>query len=479
MPGRPDGLPSMPGRQAGLPSLRALVVDDDKNTLDALAELVAEEGFEVHKAASLRDARRRLHAEPADVVLVDLILPDGSGFDLIQEIQESSESADAVDVVVITGHASVETAVEALRRGASDYLTKPVSVARLKIVLANFKRTHDLRHRVRELSGKLRELGHFGPLVGASPPMQTVYDLVTRVAPSSASALITGESGTGKELVAETVHRLSRRASKPYLVVNCGALSPALIESELFGHERGSFTGADRAHHGYFERADGGTLLLDEVSEMPPELQVKLLRVLEAGAVMRVGGSKPLKVDVRIIAATNRDLDAAVAQGKFRQDLLYRLKVFPIPLPPLRERGDDVEHLSEHFLAELNQQEGAQKSLSAAAIATLRRYNWPGNVRELRNVIHRAFLMADEVIGPAELSSELSHFTPITREEWLSVSPEMSLADVERRQILAALDHFSGDRRKAAAALGVSLRTLYNRINQYQSPGAKSGAASN
>jgi DNA-binding NtrC family response regulator len=485
MPGRQDGLPSpgrqdglgSPGGQDGLRSLRALVVDDDKNTLDALAELVADEGFDVHKAATLREARRRLHAEPVDVVLVDLILPDGSGFDLIQELQEGQRSTDAVDVVVITGHASVETAVEALRRGAADYLTKPVSVPRIKIVLANLKRTHDLRHRVRELSGKLRELGHFGPLVGASAAMQAVYDLVTRVAPSSASALITGESGTGKELVAETVHKLSRRSAKPYLVVNCGALSPALIESELFGHERGSFTGADRAHHGYFERADGGTLLLDEVSEMPPELQVKLLRVLEAGAVMRVGGSKPVKVDVRIVAATNRDLDVAVAKGKFRQDLLYRLKVFPIPLPPLRERGDDVERLAEHFLAELNQQENAHKTLSRAAVSALRRHNWPGNVRELKNVIHRAFLMADTAIGPAELSPDLSRLTPGLDEEWLSIPPEMSLADVERRQILAALEHFAGDRRKAAAALGVSLRTLYNRLTQYQSAGAKPNGA--
>jgi DNA-binding NtrC family response regulator len=275
--------------------------------------------------------------------------------------------------------------------------------------------------------------------------------------------LITGETGTGKELVAETVHKLSRRASAPYLVVNCAAISPTLIDSELFGHERGSFTGADRVHHGYFERADRGTLFLDEVSEMPLDLQSKLLRVLESGAVARVGGEKMLKIDVRIIAASNRDLEAAVAEGRFREDLLYRLNLFPIRLPPLRERADDIEALTEHFLAELNRQEGAHKTLAPATAAILRRCAWPGNVRELKNVIHRALILAEQEIGPAHLAPELSGHGPAAR----LPSALTTLAEAERRLILAALEHFEGDRRKAAEALGVSLRTLYNRLREY------------
>jgi DNA-binding NtrC family response regulator len=444
--------------------LRALVVDDDKNSLRALAALVKKEGFATTAAGSLREARSRLQVEPPDVVLIDLVLPDGTGFDLLEAL---GEVAAAAEVVVITGHASVDTAVEALRRGATDYLTKPVDMARLKTVLANVARTHELKEQIHELRGQLRQLGHFGNLVGASPAMQQVYDLVTRVAPTSASVLITGESGTGKELVAETIHQVSRRASKPFLAVNCGAVSPTLIESELFGHERGSFTGAERLHRGYFERADGGSLFLDEVSEMPPELQVKLLRVLETGSISRVGGDKPVAVDVRAIAATNRDLDEFVAQGKFRQDLLYRLKVFPIQLPPLRERGEDIDALAEHFLQELNRQEGSQKRLTPEALAALRGYNWPGNVRELRNVLHRAFIVAEETIDREALPSEVSGIGAPAKKQSLHVAPGTPLAEIERRLILASLEHYGGDKKKTAGALGISLKTLYNRLNEY------------
>jgi two-component system response regulator AtoC len=440
--------------------LHALVVEDDKNTLGALAELVADEGFAVETATSLRAARARLAAQTPDVVLLDLILPDGTGFDLIQDLQGQT---DRVEIVVITGHASVSTAVEALRHGAGDYLTKPVDTARLKLMLANLARTRALRPRLSELRRQVRQGGRFGPLVGASPAMQQVYDLVSRVAPSSAAVLITGESGTGKELVAETVHELSRRANEPYLVVNCAAISPTLIDSELFGHERGSFTGADRVHHGYFERAHRGTLFLDEVSEMPLDLQSKLLRVLESGAVARVGGEKMLKIDVRIIAASNRDLEAAVAAGRFREDLLYRLNLFPIRLPPLRERVEDIEALTEHFLAELNRQEDTHKTLAPATAAILRRCAWPGNVRELKNVIHRAIILAEQEIAPAHLAPELTGHGAAAR----LPSVLTTLAEAERRLILAALEHFEGDRRKAAEALGVSLRTLYSRLREY------------
>jgi two-component system, NtrC family, response regulator AtoC len=447
--------------------LHALVVDDDKSSQRALATLVAEQGFAAQTAGSLQEARGRLLAEPPDVVLLDLILPDGTGFDLIQDLQKQTDHA---EIVVITGHASVDTAVEALRFGACDYLTKPVDAARLRTMLANLARTRDLRPRIGELRRQVRQLGRFGPLVGSSPAMQQVYDLVGLVAPSTASVLITGESGTGKELVAQTVHELSRRQGKPYLVVNCAAVSPNLIDSDLFGHERGSFTGAERVHHGYFERAEGGTLFLDEVSEMPPELQAKLLRVLEAGVLARVGGEKLVKIDVRIIAATNRDLDAAVAEGKFRRDLLYRLKVFPIHLPPLRERSEDIAALAESFLGELNQQEGTRKALAPTTVAILRRCAWPGNVRELKNVVHRAFILAKEEsyeIGPSCLAPELSGKGPAADDGRLPGSIE-TLAQAERRLIFASLDHFGGDKRRAADALGVSLRTLYNRLREYE-----------
>ncbi|HXO40641.1 MAG TPA: sigma-54 dependent transcriptional regulator, partial [Thermoanaerobaculia bacterium] len=377
--------------------------------------------------------------------------------------------ADRAEIVVITGQASVSTAVEALRCGASDYLTKPVDATRLRAMLTNLARTLELRPEIGALRRQVRELGHFGPLVGSSPAMQQVYDHVALVAPSTASVLITGESGTGKELVAQTVHELSRRKGKPYLVVNCAAVSANLIDSDLFGHERGSFTGAERVHHGYFERADGGTLFLDEVSEMPPELQAKLLRVLEAGVLARVGGEKLVKIDVRIIAASNRDLDAAVAEGKFRRDLLYRLKVFPIHLPSLRERSEDIAALAESFLAELNQQEGSRKTLAPTTVAILGRCAWPGNVRELKNVVHRAFILATEEdgeIGPSCLAPELSGHVPTADGARFPGSIE-TLAEAEQRLILASLDHFGGDKRRAAEALGVSLRTFYNRLHEY------------
>ena len=452
--------------------LRALIVDDDKSSLRALTQLVKNEGFVTVGAANLQEARGRLQVEPPDLILIDLMLPDGSGLDLVEDL---GEGADKTSVVVITGHASVETAVEALRRGASDYLTKPVDMARLKAVLVNVARTHELKVKITELRGQLRELGRFGDMVGGSPPMQHVYDLIGKVAPTNATVLVAGESGTGKELVAQTLHQLSRRAAKPFLAVNCGAISPNLIESELFGHERGSFTGADRQHRGYFERADGGTLLLDEISEMPPELQVKLLRVLETSGVPRVGGDKLVRVDVRVIAATNRDLEQAVAEGKLRQDLLYRLKVFPIPLPPLRERGNDVLALAEFFLEELNREEGAKKRFTDEAYTAIASHRWPGNVRELKNVIHRAFILAEDEIGPEMLPSEIAQAreraAAAAAGDGLRLRPGTPLADMERRLIELSLDHFGGDKRKTAESLGISLKTLYNRLNEYAGAG--------
>jgi len=437
----------------------ALIVDDDLSFQLAFAEVVQREGFTIATAPSLKEAREELAKNPPHVLFLDLNLPDGSGMDLLEDLDGHPET------VLITGQASVQTAVEALRRGVSDYLTKPVDFARVKLVLANVARTRELKEEIGSLRGELRKLGRFGPLIGASPLMQKVYDLVGRVARTDATVLITGETGTGKEMVAQTIHLLSRRSHAAFLPLNCGAVSPTLIESELFGHERGSFTGADRVHKGFFERADGGTLFLDEVTETPMELQVKLLRVLETAAVTRVGGTEAINVDVRVVAATNRQPEEAVAAGKLREDLLYRLNVFPIHLPTLWERREDIDLLAEHFLGLLNKQEGTSKELTRAALERLRTHRWPGNVRELRNVVQRAFILAEQDVGldalplgvhePAEGSS-------------LQMKVGTSVAEMERRLILATLEHFDGNKKKAAEILKIGLKTLYNRINQYK-----------
>jgi DNA-binding NtrC family response regulator len=295
--------------------------------------------------------------------------------------------------------------------------------------------------------------------------MQKVYDLIGRVARTDASVLITGETGTGKEVVAQTIHALSRRSKEAFVPVDCGAVSANLIESELFGHERGSFTGADRLHKGYFERAHRGTLFLDEVTEMPIELQVKLLRVLETSAVTRVGGNQSVKVDVRIVAATNRRLEDALAAGKLREDLLYRLNVFPIPLPPLRERGDDVERLAEHFLGELNAADGTAKKLTAAGRERLRRYGWPGNLRELKNALQRGFILAEEGQGVDPIPEPVVTEAPSSS---LLMPVGTPIEEAERLLILATLDKFQGDKKKVASVLHISLNTLYSRLSEYK-----------
>jgi DNA-binding NtrC family response regulator len=438
----------------------ALLVDDDENFLAGLTEVVGREGFSTRMAHTLKEARGELAKSPPDVVLIDLHLPDGTGIDLFKDL----EGTPATEVVLITGQASVDTAVDAMRKGASDYLVKPVDMARVKSVLANVIRTRELKEQIGNLRGELRKLGRFGPLIGAAPVMQRVYDLVAKVAPTEATVLLLGETGTGKELVAETIHGLSRRHKEPFLPVNCGAVSPNLIESELFGHERGSFTGADRLHRGYFERANRGTLFLDEITEMPAELQVKLLRVLETSKVTRVGGNDPLTVDVRVVAATNRRPEEAVAKGKLREDLMYRLNVFPISLPPLRDRREDVDLLAEHFLGLLNKEHDTQKDFTRPALNRLKSHSWPGNVRELKNLVHRAFILADEHIGLDSLPLGVQESAGSS----LNVKVGTSLGEAERRLILATLEDCEGDKKKAAEVLGISLKTLYNRLNEYK-----------
>jgi two-component system, NtrC family, response regulator AtoC len=456
----PDVPPPDPRSKAAT-SPRALIVDDDPGFLLGLAELVRREGFAVASAGSLKQAREEIAANPPDILLVDLRLPDGSGLDLLAGFEPTT----APEVVFITGDANVETAVDALRRGAIDYLTKPVDFARIKMALANVTRTLGMKGEIGTLRSELRKLGRFGPLIGTSPAMQTAYDLIGRVARTDASVLITGETGTGKDLVALTIHSLSRRSKEAFLPVNCGAISANLIESELFGHERGSFTGADRSHKGYFERAHRGTLFLDEITEMPLELQVRLLRVLETTTVTRVGGNEPIKIDVRILAATSLRVEEAVAASKLREDLFYRLNVFPITLPPLRERGEDVELLAEQCLSELNAVSGTAKHFTRACLERLRRHSWPGNVRELKNVIERAFILAEEDVGVDSLPLGVTEVVPASSVVMRVGTP---IAEMERRLILATLDQCEGDKKKAADVLKISLKTLYNRLNEYK-----------
>jgi DNA-binding NtrC family response regulator len=440
----------------------ALLVDDDLGFVLGLADAVKREGFTVSTATTLAQAREELARCDPDAIFIDLQLPDGSGLELLP----CAEGRLPPGVVFITGHASVELAVEALRLGASDFLTKPVDLARVKMALANLARTRELSRQVGALRGELRRLGRFGGLIGASPRMQEVYDLIAKVAPTDAAVLVVGETGTGKELVAWTVHEMSRHRERAFVPVNCGAVAPSLIESELFGHERGSFTGADRAHRGYFERAHQGTLFLDEVTEMPVDLQVKLLRVLETGTVQRVGGGEPVQVEVRVVAACNRRPEQAVADGKLREDLLYRLNVFPIALPPLRDRGDDVILLAEDFLEALNREsDGAPKAFTRAALDRLKAHSWPGNVRELRNVVQRAFILAPNDIGIDALPLGVVEEKLGTN---LAVRVGTPIEEAERRLILATLEHCAGDKKKAAELLKISLKTLYNRLSVYR-----------
>lgn len=455
-----------------------LIVDDDADAADMLATLIAAEGFKVAVALSLAEARQQLALRSPSLVLLDLHLPDGNGLSLFSEASLLNNA----QVVLITGHATLETSIEALRLGAADYLVKPISLGQVRGVLKRVMPPRVLAAELQAWREQLAQEGHFGPhLVGRSEAMQRVYEQIARVAATSVTVFIVGESGTGKELVAQTVHNLSRRRRHAFLAVNCGAISPHLMESEIFGHEKGSFTGADRQHQGFFERAHGGTLFLDEVTEMPLELQVKLLRVLETGSFMRVGSGLARSTDVRIIAATNRDPMAAVAAGTLREDLLYRLNVFPIALPPLRAHTDDIALLCSHFLHTIAQKEGTPRQLTPAALHKLQAYHWPGNVRELRNAMQRAYVMAegnlisDEWLptsGPGGIAAAQSEAQSKagndSRVAGGSFQPGTSLAQAEQQLILRTLRHFDNHKERTAAALGISLKTLYNKLKGYE-----------
>ncbi|TAH37254.1 MAG: sigma-54-dependent Fis family transcriptional regulator [Planctomycetota bacterium] len=441
-----------------------LILEDEPESLTALTALVKEEGFEVTSATTIAQARRLLQAQRYDLLLLDISLPDGDGLSLFDEIPPEME------VVVITGSVSVGTVLRALRRGAFDFLAKPIDVAYLKELLAIFRGVRaDAKRRGKP---QLRGPGEIR-IIGASPPFERALSMARRVAPTDLRVLITGESGTGKDCFAQAIHAWSKRASGPFVAVNCSAVSSSLMESELFGHERGSFTGATQTRRGLFEQASGGTLFLDEITEMSLEQQTKLLRVIETRRVVRVGAERETPVDVRILAATNRSPDQAVKERRLREDLFYRLKVFVLDIPPLRERKGDVALLAEYFLRRINTREGTTKRFSAASLAALEAYSWPGNVRELRSVVETAYVLAEtDLIEMGELLDQqhaASLYDPGSIR--LAFSVGTPLSEIERAFTLATLRELGGDKRKAAAMLGISLKTLYNRLRAYEREG--------
>jgi two-component system, NtrC family, response regulator AtoC len=465
--------------------LRVLWVDDDAELTGGLVDYLAGEGYAVDCVHDLAAAARALEQASYDLVLVDLDLPDGSGFSLIRDTPRER----AREFVVITGHGSVRTAVEALRHQVFDYLMKPVELAELCNLLARVGHARGIA-----AAGGAAGTGSGGGtagtaapggtlaselLPGASAGMRQVQQLLSRAAGTDITVLLQGESGTGKEIAANCLHQLSNRHGGPFVAFNCGAVSPSLIASELFGHEKGSFTGALRTHKGIFERAEGGTLFLDEITEMPVDLQSSLLRVLETGTVTRVGGDRELPVNVRIVAATNREPMQYVEEGRFRLDLYYRLQVFPIALPPLRERPEDIDLLAAYFLTHFDSRPSGgtaeARSFSPAALDCLRRHDWPGNVRELRNVVERACLLSGAKIEPEHLllperaaTSMVSPGAPEAAAAAKSAGGGSLLRDAEQELILQTLSACGGNKTRAAAQLGISLKTLYNKLKRFE-----------
>ena len=444
---------------------RVLVVEDDPVLLTILSRYLGQRGCCVLRASSAAEALEIFAHTPIDVTVSDVRMPGMSGHELLQEVRRRDSEA---DLILITAHSSVKDAVAAIQAGAADYLEKPVDCRRLHHTIQMIVERRRLRQRVRILELGGRDSTVFEGMVARSRRMLEVFSFIERIAEFPTTALIMGESGTGKELVARAVHQRSPLRDRPFVVCNCTVLSPGLIESELFGHVRGAFTGADRDHKGLFETANGGTIFLDELGELPLGAQVKLLRVLENREIRRVGSPASMPVDIRVVAATNRDLARMVQAGEFREDLFYRLNVGVIDLPPLRERLEDLELLCEHFMSGFARRFALDKaSISVGAMSAMRSYRWPGNVRELCNVLERASIMANgREIQPEHLPADLRRRIEATEEE--AISPlDLSLEAAERDQIRRALDSAGGRRIAAARLLGLSRRTLYRKLDKY------------
>ena len=443
---------------------RVLIVEDDSATRSGLAELVQNWGFLTDEAQDGETAMRKITTFRPAIIVSDLVMPRMGGLELLRALQDQLTD---LTFILLTAQGTVDSAVEAIKEGAYDYLSKPVDPQRLQILLQKAVERQSTLREVRQLRRQLREQGSFGRIIGNSPGIRTVYRVIEQSAPTSASVLIAGESGTGKELIAQTIHEISPRSTFPFVAINCAAIPETLLESEIFGHEKGAFTGATDRRTGVFELAHRGTLFLDEIAEMMPATQVKLLRVLQERTFRRLGGRQEISVDVRVIAATNVIPQEAVNSGKLREDLFYRLNVFALDLPPLRERREDIPLLVQSFLNEFNRTNGkAVRGVDQEAMYLMERYPWPGNIRELRNVIERATILADSEF------IETKHLPPtlITRGEeslpTMTISPGTTVDEAERRLILLTLDHTRNNKTRAAEILGISLKTLHNKLNR-------------
>ncbi|MCA9410504.1 MAG: sigma-54-dependent Fis family transcriptional regulator [Candidatus Omnitrophica bacterium] len=444
-----------------------LVVDDEKNAREGLAQALdgsfGKDAINVETAEDGMAAMRRLSEKAFDLMIADIKMPNLDGMELLKR---SREKQPTLEVLMLTGHGTIEMAVEAMRLGAKDYLQKPVNLDELELVVRRILDQQKLLSENEYLRTKLREKNGYQELIGSSPAMKKLFEKIEQVAVTKATVLITGESGTGKELVAEAIHHLSPRKDQPLVKVNCSALNENLLESELFGHERGAFTGAIRQRKGRFELADKGTIFLDEIGELSLDVQVKLLRILEEKEFERVGGNQTIRVDTRLIFATNADLEEKVKEGAFREDFYFRLKVVTLHNPPLRERKEDVRPLAEYFVRQFSLENGKKPmEIEESAIEVMKNYDWPGNVRELRNLIeHMVLLRDDSPITATDLRDYLNVASP---SEGVSLPMGVPLADVEKEYILKTLEAHEGNRTRAAESLGIGRRTLIRKLADY------------
>ncbi len=446
--------------------MRILVVDDEEAIRAVLELRLQEWGFDVCLASDGAEARRQVERMAPDVVISDVVLPDTSGLDLLAVLQKGDARR---PVLLITAHGTVELAVEAMKGGAREFLTKPLDISKLRATLDAFRGDVENRRQSRRLASELDEANNrFGPFVGNSKLMREAYRMITDVASTQAPVLITGESGTGKEIAARTIHDRSRRSEGPFVAINAAALPRELMESEIFGHEKGSFTGATGVRQGCFELSDGGTLFLDEIAEMPIELQPKLLRVLEDSRVRRLGGTREYQFDVRLLAATNQEPRIAIEEGRLREDLYYRLNVFTLTLPPLRDRSGDLGLLAQHFVSLFNEKHGmAVEGMGESVRRLLEDYPWPGNVRELRNVMERSVVLAKE--GPIEnrhLPPYIQHPDPAVGAH-ISLPIGTTMAEAEKKLILQTLEQVGNNKAEAARRLGLDVKTIRNKLKAY------------
>jgi DNA-binding NtrC family response regulator len=450
---------------AGADLLNLLVVDDEKAVRESCREAAQINGFNTFVAESAEQAYKLLETQPIDIILLDLKLPGASGLEALREAKKRRPDA---AVIIITGYATVASAVQAMKQGAFDYITKPFTLEELRLMLE--RATDELKKisQRRVLREEMRSKQGFGSLVGKSPEMERLYRIITKAAQSSHPVLIIGESGTGKELVARSIHYSGPNRDKPFIPVDCGSLVPTLIESELFGYVRGAFTGAVRSKEGLLQIANGGTVFLDEIGELPVDLQSKLLRAIQEHEIRPVGSTKRVPIDVRILAATNRDLESEVAEGNFRRDLYFRLNVLTLRIPPLRERKQDIPLLVDYFLERLTRANGIRKSVSEDMQKALLDYDWPGNVRELENCIERTWALSS---GTTLSFPDLPTYIKSTHEQKMTlkvVGPKIvPLADLEKKAILEAIEQLHGDKLLAARMLGIGKTTLYRKLKEY------------